>query len=283
MRVISRLTDSGVEVFDADLALLRTFPADPATEGFAVPGSRDRLIYATDSAVRRIAPDGREEWRLDLGRRGPDAGFAETSVALSADESQVWVYAPNGMAGRDRADEWIVLDAATGTPVTRHPLPTKGHGGQQFALTDGRMLLDVGEGQDGSRCFLAGPDGDVRAVAWGSRVIVGISPDEKHVMTVNHDQSDATFHDFSDLSGAGVTVDAPDDHLLEWTGGYLTEDVAIIVLTDDDDSWKHHRVDTRTGEVLGELGIVTVDEYDLQPLGDGTYLITDTDGTLRRM
>jgi hypothetical protein len=28
--------------------------------------------------------------------------------------------------------------------------------------------------------------------------------------------------------------------------------------------------------------VVTVDLYDLQPLGDGTYLTTDTDGSLRR-
>ena len=51
----------------------------------------------------------------------------------------------------------------------------------------------------------------------------------------------------------------------------------------DDDEWRHLRVDPRTGAVLGELPVSTVDEYDLQPLGDGTFVITDTDGTLRRM
>ncbi|MEU4693077.1 hypothetical protein [Actinoplanes sp. NPDC023714] len=274
MRVISRLTDSGVEVFDADLELVRTFPADPAIEGFAVPRSRDRLIYATGDAIRSDA------WRFDLGAKIGDY-IAETAVALSADESVVWAYVPNVLAGRDRPDEWIVLDAATGELRARHPLPTEGHGGGQFALSDGRMLLDVGEGQDGSRTFLAGPGDEVRAVEWGSRVIVGISPDEKHVMTVDHDQQDAIFHDFSDLLGTGVRVRAFDDHL-EWAGGYLTADTAIVVSATED-AWKHYRVDTGTGEVLGELGIVTIDEYDLQPLGDGTYLITDTDGTLRRM
>ncbi len=80
----------------------------------------------------------------------------------------------------------------------------------------------------------------------------------------------------------------PEIGVIEWTGGYLDAETAIVVVYGEDEDaggpwWRHHRVDTRTGEVQGDLGIATIDENDLQPLGDGTYVITDTDGTLRRM
>jgi hypothetical protein len=304
VRVTTRKKEHGVEVYDTDLNLVRVFPVpprstykEPGSEGHAVTRSLDRLIYATDDAVLRVDPEGREEWRFDLGARGPNRGVAYTDVALSADEALVWVYAPNAMADR-RADEWILLDAATGVPHARHVLPTTGHGGDQFPLSDGRMLLEVGEGQDGIRIFLAGPDSPPSDYGWTDRSLISVSPDESRFMTVDHDQADMWIHDFPSgevrlrFTVSDFGFDASDEVYFEWNGGFLDEHIVITVLgglndeaesEDEEEWWQHFRVDLRTGEVLGELQVTTIDQYDLQVLGDGTYMVTDTDGTLHRM
>ena len=300
MPVISRLTDHGVEVFDAVPQLLYTVPVpppahyrQPGTEAHAVTSTMDRVAYVTDSAVVLVRPDGTEVWRLDLGARRHD-GNGCASCAFAAGDRLLWVYLPNEMAGRDGGDQWLVIDAADGEVRRRHPLPSVGEGGHHHALSDGRMLLDIGEGQDGTRIFLAEPDGEVREFPWSDRSVVDVSPDELQFMTVHHDQEDVRFHAFpGGKVEARLKIAALEKALglqelfFEWTGGYLDGDTAVVVLSGEDSRegewWRHFRVSTSTGEVLGELPIVTIDAYDLRPMGDGTYVITDTDGTLRRM
>lgn len=304
MRVISRWRTDGVRVYDAGLDVVRTFPVSPPDDdrepgavGHAVTAAHDRLVYTTGDAVVRIDPDGREDWRLTLPERGPGAGLADVDVALSADESLVWVYLPNSMADRGH-DEWLALDAVTGAVRTRHPLPTSGHGGRQFALRDGRMLLEVGEGQNGIQIYRAGPDTALHDYGWGDRSLTAVSPDGSQFLTVGHEQEDLRIHDFPDgrtrlrLTVADFGFDPGDDVFVEWNGGYLDEHTVIAVIggidddapsEDEEEWWRHYRVDVRTGQVLGELNVTTIDQYDLTPLGDGTYLVTDTDGTLRRM
>lgn len=302
MRVFSRKLDNVVEVYDTNLDLVRRFAVpprstfkEPGSEGHAVTRSRDRLIYATDTAILKIDPDGREEWRFGLGARGPKCGVSYTDVELSTDDSLVWIYAPNAMADRGDEDEWIVLDATTGELRDRHSLPTVGHGGDQYSLRDGRMLLEVGEGQDGIQIYLGTPGEPPFDYGWGDRSLHGVSPDETRFVTVGHDAYDLAVHEFPSgevLFRRTVTDfghDDDDDVSIEWCPGFLDDDVVIAVLygceEDDEDNewWRHFRIDARTGEILGELEVTTINQYDMDALGDGTYVITDTDGTLRRM
>ncbi|AEV81521.1 hypothetical protein ACWT_0508 [Actinoplanes sp. SE50] len=282
MRVISRWADGGVEVFDESLEPCRSFPVPPEVEGWAVPASRDSLIHAIGNTVIRIGPGAEERWRCDLSLRERPTAWP-SAVTLSADETRIWVYAPGREDGHDA---WFVLDAGTGREIRRYRLPTGGQRGQQFPVRDGSMLLSVSRGQDGWATYRAGPDGTVHDYAWDDRALVDLSPDQRQFMTVDHWQEDVAFHDFADgavrfrIGAEAFGLDRPD---VEYAGGYLDDETAIVVAVADDDSWRHFRVGARTGEVLGDLGIMTIDEYDLQPLGDGTYVITDTDGTLRRM
>ncbi|MBB2945227.1 hypothetical protein FB565_004960 [Actinoplanes lutulentus] len=270
--MISRLTDRGVEVFDAYLDLAGAFEI-PEPDAYAVAPSRDRLVYTTGEAAICVGADGRELWRFPIPAGDP------ADCAFSGDGVHAWLYiAP---------DQWLALDAGTGEVRARHILGTDGHGGQQIAFPDGEhMMLDTG-----SRTFHAGPSTELRTCPWDDRSAIAIAPDARLLMTVAHDQEDVSFHQVPD-GEAKVTIrvadfaEVPASAGIEWTGGFLDEDTAIVVLSweeGEEARWRHFRVDVHTGEVIGDLGIMTIDEYDLQPLGDGTYVITDTDGTLRRM
>ncbi len=298
MRVISRRTDTGIEVFDADLEPARSFPLPSGVQDSAVISTGDGLVCATDSAVIRVGAEGQELWRFPLPT-ATGSGSPDSACAWSGDDALIWVYLAGPEAGRGDRDRWIALDATTGEPRLEHQLEIAGQGGQQFASPDGRyMLLEVDEGQNGSTIFRAGPGTDLHVYPWEDRCLVAVSPDGKQLMTVEHGQEDVAFHAFPggevqaqvSLSAFGSRL-GPDvrieETFLEWTGGYLDDETAIVVISGehsrDGDWWRHFRVDARTGAVLGELGVVTIDAYDLKPLGDGTYVITDTDGTLRRM
>ncbi|MFE9689286.1 hypothetical protein [Micromonospora sp. NPDC005806] len=307
--VSARLVDGRMHAYDlSDPAVTgRLSPAavfdlsgeDGRIEGWAVTRDLRRLVYATTDDVRCVDRDGRTLWRLDFGPR-PEQGIlnARVSCAFSVDERLVWIYRPDAMAMRgDGLDRWLVVDAATGDLRADVELPSVGHGGEHFAEPDGvHMLLDVGEGQDGSRVFrgrLTEAGIELSDDLWdGDRTVIGFAPDGRHVMTVHHEQEDAAFHTWPD---GAVAVRVPlaafghecGDAFVEWAGGYLDGDAAVVAVAGEDEEteqewYRHHLVDVRTGEVRGGFPAETRHAYDLEPLGDGTWLRTDDDGVLWR-
>jgi hypothetical protein len=298
MRVISRRTETGIEVFDEDLESSRVFPAPDDQPVWAVPATRDAVVLETAGSVVRIGPDGRRQWCAELGLRTPVNHRFMIDVRFSADDSQVWVYVPAAFTGREEHDDWIVLDAATGAVRSRRRLRGTGQGGDQFPLRDGRMLLSLVSAAGAPRILLAGPDGEPHDYGWGDRTLIAVSPDERQFLTMEFAGFDVTFHTlpggesqarvpieaFGDLLGPDIDLD---EVFVEWAGGYLDDETALVVISGEHsvegEWWRHFRVSARTGEVLDELRVATIDADDLQPLGDGTYVITDTDGTLRRM
>ena len=203
---------------------------------------------------------------------------------------------PDAMAGRgDGLDHWLAIDAETGAIIARTELNCAGHGGHQFAHPHGvHMLLDVGEGQDGSRGYRGHLDRDVielTAYPWTDRSLVSLAPDGHHFMTVHHDQEDVAFHAYPDGEVlVRIPVESfgcdPDEAYVEWAGGYLDSETAIVTIggeTEHEQEWyRHHLVDARTGQVHGTLDTQTRDAYDIEPLGDGSWLSTDDDDRLRR-
>lgn len=298
MRVISRQADTGIEVFAPDLESSQVFPMPDGHWIWAVPSTRDAVVHATGGAVARIDTDGREQWRTDIGLHTSADGRIMIDVSISADDSQVWVLAPATCIGREEHDDLIVLDAATGALLSRRTLRFTSMGGIQFPLRDGRMLITLIAAGAGGHVLLAGPDGEPLEYDLGDRDLVAVSPDQRHFMTVEDTQVDVAFHAFpggemvtkvpieafAELLGPDLNIE---ELLLEWYGGFLDDETAIVVISGESmlegDWWRHFRVGARTGEVLGELHIATIAAYDLIPLGDGTFVVTDTDGTLRRM
>jgi hypothetical protein len=291
VKLISRLVDDEVQVYDADLERVASFAVPTGVQGHALSSTADRLVYAAEDEV---VCQGAATWRFELGPRGPQAGIAYTGCAFSLDDTVVWVYAPDAMADRDGgADRWIALDAATGAVRESFDLDCVGHGGQMIPHPNGAdVLLDVGEGQDGSRTYRVRPGGPLTTYPWHDRVLVDLSPSGRQLMTVDHGQQDVAFHAYPDGEverrvPIAPLEDDPGDAGFEWTGGYLDETTAVVVVAgvaeedDEEEWWRYSTVDLADGTMTA-LQVITVDLYDLQPLGDGTYVTTDTDGSLRR-
>lgn len=299
LRPITRLVDGRICAYDlaADatgvLSPVIAFRPSPDNEvvDHAVAAGLQRAYYATLCAVVCVSADGAEVWRSPFDPQSDQRYGHRPSCVLSLDGLVVWVYRPDAMAGRDRPDQWVALDAGTGAVIAQADLPTVGHGGRQLLHpTSNQVLLDVGEGQDGSVIYRASPTGtgmDLIGYRWDDRCLIDLSPDGHEFMTVHHEQADIAIHTYPDGEVRfALTVDAfghdPDEIYVEWGGGYLTQDTLVVTLTgetEDEQEWfRHYRVDARTGQVRAELDAHSENPYDIQPLGDGSWLTTDPSG-----
>lgn len=297
--VVTRLVDGRIRAYDmaagslgvlSPAAVFAPSPVDDVVD-HAVSADLRRAVYTTLNAAVCVTRDGAEIWRSAFEPLSGERYGHRPSCVLSADGRVVWVYRPDGMAGRNRPDQWVVLDAETGATIAQADLTTVGHGGGQFRHPAGEeILLDVGEGQDGSVVFrgaLRGDRLDLVPYPWGDRCLIGLAPGGDRFMTVDHGQDDVAFHTYPD---GDVTLELPieafghdpDEAFVEWGGGYLTPDTAIVTIageTEDEREWfRRYRVGLRSGQVEAEFDGHTEDLYDLEPLGDGSWLTTDPSG-----
>ncbi|MDN3357345.1 hypothetical protein [Actinomadura sp. DC4] len=257
----------------------------------AVSADLRRAVYTTVNAAVCMTDDGTEIWRSAFEPPATERHGHHPGCALSLDDRLVWIYRPDSMAGRKRLDQWVVLDAETGRTIDHADLETVGHGAEQLRHPAGEsLLLNVGEGQDGSIIFRGTPAGDrldLVRYPWSDRCLIDLAPDGDRFMTVDHDQGDVAFHTYP---GGEVELKIPietfgydpEDAFVEWSGGYLRPDTAIVTIvgeTEDEQEWWHHYpVDLRSGQVGAEFDAHGKSPYDLEPLGDGSWLTTDASG-----
>ncbi|GAA1135402.1 hypothetical protein ACFQ0T_10820 [Kitasatospora gansuensis] len=257
----------------------------------AVAAGLQRTYYTTLDAVVCVTAAGDEVWRSQFEPQADEQYGHRPSCVLSLDELVLWVYRPDAMADRDRPDQWVALDTETGAVIAQANLDTVGHGGQQLLHpASDQVLLDVGEGQDGSviyRASLSGARMDLVRYPWGDRCLIDLSPDGHRFTTVDHAQTDIAIHSYPDGEVTlALSVDAfghdPDEIFVEWGGGYLNSDTVIVTLIgedEDEEEWfRHYRADVRSGQVRAEFDAHAGNPYDIQPLGDGSWLTTDPSG-----
>ncbi|MFD9635522.1 hypothetical protein [Streptomyces violascens] len=246
----------------------------------------ERVVYTTLNGVVCLTRAGDLMWASDFAPHSDVRHGHRPGCALSLDGRTVWVYRPDAMAGRGHGDQWVVHDADSGAVLARRELETVGHGAfHHVHPADGSIYLDVGEGQDGSVIIrgTAGADSEPEFVTypWSDRCLIDMAPSGRQFMTVDHEQADVAFHDHP--SGDvlfTLPVEAfgydPEESFVEWSGGYLTEDTAIVTLggeNQDEEEWfRYHLVDVRTGTCSGELTGEVNNPYELVPLGDGSWL-----------
>ena len=297
--VVTRLVDGGIGAYDlaadswgmlSPTAVFQPAPADDVV-GRAVSADLRRAVYTTVNGAVCVTREGTEVWRSAF-EPPSTARYGHTpSCALSLDDRVVWVYRPDSMAGRNRPDQWVAMDAGTGAVIAKADLETVGHGAELFRHPAGeQLLLNVGEGQDGSVIFrgeLSGDRLDLVRYPWSDRVLIGLAPGGGQFMTVHHAQVDVAFHAYP---AGEVTLQLPieafghdrDEAYVEWSGGYLTPDTAIVTIageTEDEQEWfRQYRLNLRSGQVEAEFDGHTEDHYDCTPLGDGSWLTTDPSG-----
>jgi hypothetical protein len=297
LRVFTRVVEGRLCAYDLAsdawgiLRPAEVFDPRPGDEvvGHGVSSDLALAVYVTPAAAVCVTADGAELWRSAFEPPSTRVYGHRPGCVISLDDAVVWVYRPDAMAGRDRTDQWVVLDARTGTSMAATPLETMGHGGLQHRHPDGTLLLDVGEGQDGSVIYRGAfePGGlDVVRYPWSDRWLIDVAPGGGQFMTVDHQQADVAFHSYPggevtrQLSVADLGHD-PDEARLEWSGGYLSTDTAIVTLageTDDGQEWfRYHRAEIGSGHLV-DFDSHAQGLYDVQPVGDGSWLTTDPGG-----
>ncbi|MFJ4714324.1 hypothetical protein [Streptomyces sp. NPDC088785] len=252
----------------------------------------ERVVYTTLNGVVCLTRAGDLMWASDFAPHSDLRHGHQPGCALSLDGRTVWVYRPDAMAGRGGGDQWVVYDADSGVVVARRELGTVGHGAfHHLHPVDGSVYIDIGEGQDGSVILRGTGGADSRpefvTYPWQDRCLIDLAPSGQQFMTVDHGQADVAFHDHPDggvlftLPVASFGYD-PEDSFVEWGGGYLTEDTAIVILggeSQEGEEWfRCHLVDVRTGTLSGEFAVEVSDPYELVPLGDGSWLTGGPDG-----
>ncbi|MGW4302652.1 hypothetical protein [Streptomyces sp. NPDC004376] len=273
------------------VAVFRARAGDEVVES-AVRHDLERAVYTTPHGVVCLSRTGEPVWAADFEPRSEESHGHRPGCAFSLDGRTVWVYRPDAMTGRGDFDQWVVHDTESGAVLARHELKTVGHGAfHHVHPVDGSVYLDIGEGQDGVVTVRGalGADGvpQFTTYPWSDRCLIDLAPDGEHFMSVEHGQTDVAFHHHPDgtvlrtLSVEDFGHD-PEETFVEWSGGYLTPDTAVVTLggeTEDGDEWfRHHLVDVRTGTIGDELTVGTTNPYDLNPLGDGSFLLPGPEG-----
>ncbi|MFE4859812.1 hypothetical protein [Streptomyces sp. NPDC056670] len=246
----------------------------------------ERVVYTTLHGVVCLTRAGGLVWASDFEPRSDVRHGHQPACVLSTDDRTAWVYRPDAMAGRGGGDQWVVHDADSGMVLARHELETVGHGAfHHVHPVDGSIYLDIGEGQDGSVILrgTGGADGEREFVTypWSDRCLIDLAPSGRQFMTVDHHQADVAFHEHptGDVLFT-IPVEAfgydPEESFVEWSGGYLSEDTAIVTVggeSQDEEEWfRHHLVDVRTGTLSGELTVEVSNPYELVLLGDDSWL-----------
>jgi hypothetical protein len=262
--------------------------------GYAAHPGLLGIAYVTETEAVRLGADGRVLWRLELGSPLGQTCIATANCGFSLDGGLVWIYQPDAMMNRG-PDRIRVVDTS-GVVVAEAHLETVGQGAVVYAHLDGHMIVDVGEGQDGInifRCQIQGDELAVHAYPWIDRVLIGFSPDGTQFMTVDHGfAEDVAFHAYP--GGEVLTTltmqdfgEQPEEATMEWSGGYLDPGTAVVTIIgydeDADTDWhQHYLVDIAAGAVRGEWDVESTHPHDIEPLGDGTWLLVRDDGRLER-
>ncbi|MEV4680586.1 hypothetical protein [Streptomyces kurssanovii] len=283
--------DSGALGALEPVAVFQPRPGDEVVESAVWP-DLERVVYTTLNGVVCLTLAGDLVWTSDFEPHSDQRHGHRPGCALSGDGRTVWVYRPDAMAGRGGTDQWVVHDAYSGAILARRELETVGHGaGHHVHPVDGSIYLDIGEGQDGSVILRgsAGADGEVEFVKypWWDRCLIDLAPDGQQFMTVDHGQVDVAFHRHpsGDVLFA-LPVEAfgfdPEETFVEWSGGYLTPDLAVVTLggegQDEEEWFRYYLIDVRTGTLSSEIAVEVTNPYELVPLGDGSWLTDGPDG-----
>ncbi|MFD7022516.1 hypothetical protein [Promicromonospora sukumoe] len=257
------------------------------------------VVYAATDVVVRLDHDGEVVWSHDLGAGGPRRGLSRSGLAVSSDDTLIWVYAADAMADRGDDDRLLVLDSRTGLLLGSTALESVGHGAELLTHEDGSLLVGIAQGQDGGILYVARFDDGVLTVREligmldGDRVPRAFSSDGTRLLTCEYaGPDDVAVHSWPDgsvLASFAAEDLVPDElpgeePLLEYGAGFLDDDhVFVVVKGEDDESGDDFAecavpvvIDLVSG-VSRAVGALAAPVLDHEPvaLGDGTWIAVD--------
>jgi hypothetical protein len=201
-------TELAVRDLDGEGTEVR-FPAPwPRRYGsVAVSPSGDVAVFAGVHALRAVDSTGAVRWEIRHGCWSAavcteaHASFSEYaddyrhghadsgSAAFSSDGKLLWAHIRN-YAGRDMEEEWLILDPADGTVLTRAATMTVGSRSFHFPHPNpAYMGLTVGEGDEDSPVLWGHWDGTRLTVhRFVEEVFLAVSPSGEHFLTTDPGQ-----------------------------------------------------------------------------------------------
>lgn len=296
------LDGEGMEVF---------FPAPwPRQYGsVAVSPAGDVAVFAGVHALRAVDSTGAVRWEVRHGCWSAavcteaHSSFSEYaddyhhshadsgSAAFSPDGTLLWAHIRNG-AEHDVEEEWLILDPADGTVLTRAETMTVGSGSLHFPHPNpAYMGLTVGEGEEDSPVLWGHWDGAKLTVQrFDEEVLLAVSPSGEHFLTADLGQGTLYLHRADDGMelrhlDAEEAVSPPsneDDDRVRWdyeAAAFPYDGTAVVGTEDYPEDHRHWLVDARTMAMRGQVAYPFPVSGSPRSAGQGAWYTVSKDQT----
>ncbi|NUW45870.1 hypothetical protein [Nonomuraea rhodomycinica] len=248
----------------------------------AVSPAGDVAVFAGVHALRAVDRTGAVRWELRHGcwsaaecaeahasfseyAADDDHGHADSgSAAFSSDGKLLWAHV-RGHAGDDINEEWLIIDPADGTVLTRAETMTVGSASAHFPHPDpAYMGLTVAEGEEDSPVLWGHWDGATFTVRrFAEEVLLAVSPTGEHFLTTDPGQWTLYLHRAEDGTelrrlDADEAVPPPSgaaDDRARWDheGAFPYDELAVVGTESSARDPRHWLVDRRTMTVRGRI------------------------------
>ncbi|MFD7442328.1 hypothetical protein [Streptomyces sp. NPDC059909] len=274
-------TELAVRDLEGDGTEVR-FPAPwPRRYGsVTVSPTGDVAVFAGVHALRAVDPTGAVLWEVRHGCWSTTvctvahASFSEYaedprhhradsgSAAFSPDGTLVWAHVRDH-EGDPTKEEWLVLDAASGSVLDRAETTTVGSRSWHFPHPNGEYMgLTIGQGDDDSPLLWGHWDGATLTFEkLVGEIFLAVSPSGRHFLTTDPGQWALYLHRTSDgaevrrLNAADAVSPLPDDEMARWhyEAAFPYEDGAVAGTEDYAEVPRHWLVDPRTMSAGGPV------------------------------
>ncbi|WP_103937493.1 hypothetical protein [Thermomonospora echinospora] len=302
-------TELAVRDLDGDGTQVR-FPAPwPRRYGsVAVSPAGDVAVFAGVHALRAVDATGAVRWEIRHGcwsaavctkahvsfREYADDhhhGHADSgSAAFSSDGKLLWAHIRT-YSGQDSEEEWLILDPADGTVLTRAATMTVGSGSFHFPHPDpAYMGLTVAEGEEDSPVLWGHWDGAKLTVQrFVEEVLLAVSPSGEHFLTTDTGQWDLYLHRAEDgmelrrldAEGAVPPLSSEDDDRVRWDfeAAFPYDDTAVVGTEYYAQAPRHWLVDPRTMALRGRIAYPFPVSGSPRSAGQGAWYTVSRDQT----
>ncbi|HTJ37779.1 MAG TPA: hypothetical protein VL738_31485 [Dactylosporangium sp.] len=268
----------------------------------------DVAVFAGVHALRAVDSTGAVRWEIRHGCWSAavcteaHASFAEYaddyyhghadvgSAAFSSDGKLLWAHIRDRVGGEVK-EEWLIIDPADGTVLTRAATLTVGSGSLHFPHPNpAYMGLTVGEGEEDSPVLWGHWDGvNLTVQRFVEEVLLAVSPSGEHFLTTDLGQWTLYLHRAEDgmelrhLDAAEAVPSASsDDDRARWdyeAAAFPYDDTAVVGTEDYVENPRHWLADARTMALRGQVAYPFPVSGPPRSAGQGVWYTISKDRT----